>query len=49
MMATLNEEKIKLIFSYSITGLTEGKDYNVSVTVRSRKIFFEILYFNDSS
>ena len=33
MMAALNEEKVKLIFNYSITGLTEGKDYNITVSI----------------
>ena len=49
MMATLNEEKVKLIFSYSITGLTEGKDYNITIRIENRKILFNIFYFNYSS
>jgi hypothetical protein len=48
MMGNLDQEKVKLIFSYSIAGLIENKDYNISISVKNRKIFFEIFYFKDN-
>jgi hypothetical protein len=47
MMNNLKEDKIKLIVSYSITGLVEGKDYNVTLSVVNSKIQLEIFYLID--
>jgi hypothetical protein len=49
MMGNLDEDKVKLMLNYSIAGLTEGKDYNITVNTQNRKIFFKLFYFIDSS
>jgi hypothetical protein len=49
MIMNLDQEKIKLLFDYSITGLAETKDYNITISIENRRIFFEIFYLVDNS